>query len=132
MGASDGVATLVGLGGHADAKLRRRALFLLLQLCRDDAAFVAQLRASSAQLGATLVEGACDADEDTREQALQLLLLLSEADGASALRPALLEAGAPSRLAKVAADKAMVGEGEGNPEHAAHIRLLLAWLSGAD
>lgn len=130
LGAADGVATLVALGAHADAKLRRRALFLLLNVARESTPFVAFLLGVS-QVCGTLVEGACDADEDTREQALQLLLLLSEADGVQELRSGLIEAGASARLAKVAADKTMVGEGEGNPEHGVHIRLLLVWLSGA-
>ena len=131
MAAADGVATLVRLGAHADAKLRRRALFLLLNLSRESLPLAARLPPVP-HLCPTLVEAACDADEDTREQALQLLLLLIETDGASAMRSGLLQADAMARLAKTAADARMVGEAEGNPEHAAHLRMLIAWLSGAD
>jgi len=125
------LSTLVSLAAEADAKLRRRALFLLLNLSRDAPSF-ARLLHGIPDLCSVLMEAGCAADEDTREQALLLMLLLSEGEGASDFRDGLLAVDATTRLAKVAADKGMVGEGEGNPEHAKYVRMLLAWLSGAD
>ena len=76
-------------------RVRRRALFLLAALLRDGSL----PRAAFGEEGvpSLLLGGAADADEEVREQALQILLLLR---GEAALREALRAAGAASRLAE--------------------------------
>lgn len=89
--------TLLAAAAAPHARVRRRALFLLAALLRDES--MPRDAFGEAGVPELLLGGAAHEDEEVREQALQLLQLLLGGDDA-ALRATLRAAGAAARLAE--------------------------------
>lgn len=98
LAATEARAALFSVAAVPHARLRRRAIFLLLALVRDESLSPAHFADKAA--AELLLDAACSDDDEARDQALQLLLLLV---GSADIRELLREGGAAGRLAAVKA-----------------------------
>lgn len=136
--------TLSMLAAHADAKLRRRTLFLLASLASEaepgarDALF-SHASSGSTSLPAALTAALTAEDEDTRTQAGRLMVAAaaqlaagsSSAPSARALAGLVATAGGVEAARKAIATAEAAGA-EGDPEEVGRLRKLLSWMEGAD
>lgn len=122
---------LIELSSGGDTKLRRRGIFLLLALLREESlrSLVSTQLLSAPLAAAGWLHGICDEDIDVRENALQLAILLKESEPES-LRESFRAAGAQPRLEAALASLPESGEPESR-EFAGALRDLIGWLSGA-
>jgi len=135
--------TLSALAAHADAKLRRRTLFLLASLAAEaeadarDALFL-HACATGNELPVALTAALTADDEDTRTQAGRLMGTAANhlAAGASCAPSAKALAGLVVAEGGVAAARKAIASAEaagaeGDPEEVARLRKLLTWMEGA-
>jgi len=135
--------TISELTAHADAKLRRRALFLLASLAAEaeaaarDAIFL-HACATGTALPAALVAALQSEDEDIRTQAARFTGAASNlqssgascASSAAALAGLMVAAGAVEKV-RQALITAEAADAERDPEEVGRLRNLLSWLEAA-
>jgi len=119
------------LAADDDSRLRRRGLFLLISLLRDESLDQAKLLSVDG-MNEILLQATCHQEEELRDMGIQLWMeLLPSGERLRELLqiPAL---DADRRLASTLEMSLRESQaGDGNPEHPAQLRQLLAWLRKA-